>query len=249
MKLSKSRRHLHEFLEHNEVISLTEELFEYTPGLLFFVKDRQRRFVYVNQGLSEMFGLNRKAEIIGKFDSEYCDEYVESMFKEDDELILRKGITIKNKIELVTTLNGVIKWHITTKTPLWTRRGEVGGLAGVTREFESDRHTSLEHPTLGKVIDYINRHYSRTLPSVELASVAGISVSALGRNFKKSFHLTPVQYISRCRVSHASHLLSNTDMPIANIASECGFFDQSHFSRTFQSILHATPRAYRNRYR
>lgn len=249
MKLSKSRRHLHKFLEKSAIISLAEELFEYTPGLLFFVKDRQRRFVYVNQGLSEMFGLGRKAEIIGKYDSEYCDEYVESMFRKDDERILQEGITIKNKIELVTTLNGVIKWHITTKTPLWTRAVEIGGLAGVTREFESDRATLLRHPALGRVIDHINRHYSRTLSASELASVAGISISALGRNFKRSFHLTPVQYINRCRVSQACNLLSNTDTPIASIASDCGFFDQSHFSRTFQSILHATPGAYRNRYR
>ena len=249
MKLSKSRRQLHQFLEESEIISLAEELFEYTPGLLFFVKDRQRRFVYVNQGLSEMFGLGRKAEIIGRYDSEYCDEYVERMFKLDDEKILQEGLTIRNKIELVTTLNGVIKWHITTKTPLWTRDGRVGGLAGVTREFENDQNTLLQHPVLGKVIDHINRHYSRTLSSRELASVAGISISALGRNFKKCFHLTPVQYINRCRVSHACNLLSNTDTPIASIASECGFFDQSHFSRTFQSILHATPGAYRKRYR
>jgi AraC-like DNA-binding protein len=249
MKLSKSRQHLHNFLEKHEIISLVEELFEYTPGLLFFVKDSQRRFVYVNQGLSEMFGLNRKADIIGKFDTEYCDEYVESMFKQDDETILKQGITIKNKIELVTTLNGVIKWHITTKAPLWTRDGRVGGLAGVTREFESDQTTQLQHPALGKVIDYINHNYSRALTSAELASVAGISVSALGRNFKRSFHLTPGQYINRYRVSQASKRLSNSDTPIASIASECGFFDQSHFSKTFQSILHASPGAYRKRYR
>lgn len=249
MKLSKSRLHLRQFLEGTGIISLAEELFEYTPGLLFFVKDRERRFVYVNQGLSEMFGLGRKAEIIGKFDSEYCDVYVESMFRKDDKRILQEGITIKNKIELVTTLNGVIKWHITTKTPLWTHAGEIGGLVGVTREFESDRATLLRHPALGKVIDHINRHYSRVLSSSELASVAGISVSALGRNFNKSFHLTPVQYINRCRVSQACNLLSNTDLPIASIASECGFFDQSHFSKTFQSILHATPSCHRKRYR
>ena len=117
MKLSKSRLHLKQFLEENDIVSLAEELFEYVPGLLFFVKDRERRFVYVNQGLSDMFGLAHKADIIGKFDTEYSDEYLERMFKKDDEMILNEGISIKNKIELVTTMDGVIKWHITSKVP------------------------------------------------------------------------------------------------------------------------------------
>lgn len=249
MKLSKSRSHLQKFLEQEAIVSLAEVLFEYTPGLLFFVKDKNRRFVYVNQGLSEMFGLSRKADIIGKYDCEYCDEYVERMFKKDDERVLRDGVTIKNKIELVTTLNGVIKWHITTKTPLWTRDGKVGGLAGITREFESERMTLAQHPALTKVIDSINHHYSRPLAMSELAAAAGISISALGRNFKRSLHMTPTQYINRYRISQACKMLSNSDIPIGSIAYQCGFFDQSHFTKTFQSILHATPGAYRKRYR
>ena len=81
MKISKSHQHLKSFLESNNVVGLAEELFDRVPGVLFFVKDCQRRFVYVNQSLSDLFGLSHKADVIGKYDSEYCDEYVESMFK------------------------------------------------------------------------------------------------------------------------------------------------------------------------
>jgi PAS domain S-box-containing protein len=247
--LSKSRKHLKQFLEANDILSLAEELFEYVPGLLFFVKDRERRFVYVNQGLSDMFGLSRKADIIGKFDTEYSDEYVESMFRKDDDRILKEGISIKNKIELVTTMYGVIKWHITSKVPLYGRDGSIKGLVGVTREFKSDSATSTQHPALIKVIKYIGENFSRPINITQLASIAGLSVSALGRNFKKSFHLTPAQYINRYRISEACILLSEGDIAIAEIATECGFYDQSHFSRTFREIIHATPAAYRKRYR
>ena len=249
MKLSKSRLYLKEFLEANDIISLAEELFEHVPGLLFFVKDRERRFVYVNQGLSDMFGLARKADIIGKFDTEYSDEYLERMFKKDDEMILNEGISIRNKIELVTTMDGVIRWHITSKVPLYARDGTVKGLAGVTREFKSDSATAVQHPALSRVIEYIGENYSRPVTITELASIVGLSVSALGRNFKKSFHLTPAQYINRYRISQACILLSEGDTSIAEIATECGFYDQSHFSRTFREIIHVTPASYRKRYR
>ena len=249
MKLSKSRQYLKQFLEANDIVSLAEELFEYVPGLLFFVKDSERRFVYVNQGLSDMFGLTRKADIIGKFDTEYSDEYVERMFKKDDEAIINDGISIRNKIELVTTMDGVIRWHITSKVPLYGRDGSVKGIVGVTREFKSDTATAVQHPALSQVIEYIGEHYSQAIHITELAAVAGLSVSALGRNFKKSFHLTPAQYINRFRISQACILLSEGDTSIAAIATECGFYDQSHFSRTFREIIHATPAAYRKRYR
>ncbi len=249
MILSKSRLHLKQFLEANDIVSLAEELFEHVPGLLFFVKDSERRFVYVNQGLSDMFGLTRKADIIGKFDTEYCDEYVERMFKKDDDMILNEGVSIKNKIEIVTTMYGVIRWHITSKVPLFARDGSIKGLAGVTREFKSDSAASAQHPALSKVIEYIGNNYSRAITITQLASVANLSVSALGRNLKKSFHLTPAQYVNRYRISQACILLSEGDTSIAAIATECGFYDQSHFSRTFREIIHATPAAYRKRYR
>ena len=248
MKLSKSRQHLKSFLEENQIFSMAEELFEYVPGLLFFIKDDQRRFVYVNQGLSDMFGLARKADIIGKYDTEYCDDYVESMFREDDEAILQHGTHIRNKIELVTTMDGVLKWHITTKVPLYARDGKIRGIAGITREFKGDRSAAHQHPALGKVVRFINEHYAEELSTTKLASVAGVSISSLGRNFKKTFHMTPAQYINRYRVQEACRLLSESDQPIASIASDCGFYDQSHFNRTFRNIIHVTPGSYRKRY-
>ena len=250
MELSKSHQQLKSFLEANQVVGLAEELFERVPDLLFFVKDRQRRFVYVNQSLSDMFGLNRKADIIGKYDAEYCDDYVEKMFKKDDEAILTKGVHIRNKIELVTTMNGVLKWHITNKIPLYSRTGEICGIAGITREFEDDRIAAhCEHLVLEKVIRFINENYSEELSTARLAGIAGLSISALGRNFKKTFHITPAQYINRYRVQQACRLLSQSDVSMANIAHDCGFCDQSHFNRIFRQIIHATPGSYRKRYR
>ncbi|MEO0452529.1 MAG: AraC family transcriptional regulator, partial [Verrucomicrobiota bacterium] len=195
-----------------------------------------------------MFGLKRKAEIIGKYDTEYCDDYVESMFRQDDESILNRGVHIRNKIELVTTMDGVLKWHITNKVPLYTRNKQIRGIAGITREFKREGATAHQHPALGRVIRFINEHYFEELSTSELASVAGLSISALGRNFKRTFHMTPAQYINRYRIQQACRLLSESDQPIASIASDCGFYDQSHFNRTFRNVIHSTPGSYRRRY-
>ena len=39
--------------------------------------------------------------------------------------------------------------------------------------------------------------------------------------------------------------MKNTDRSMADIAAECGFFDQSHFARTFKAAEGVPPRRYR----
>ncbi|MGB0371793.1 MAG: AraC family transcriptional regulator [Opitutales bacterium] len=248
MDLSKSRKNLRHFIEEKHIVSLAEELFEHLPGVLFFVKDRDRRFVYVNQGLSDMFGLSRKADIIGKFDTEYCDEYADSAYRKDDEKVILGGESIINKVELVTTMNGIIKWHVTSKTPLISKDGSIQGLVGITRELKDQGSAPLQNPTLQKAIDHITQNFSQDILLDDLASQAGLSVSALGRNFKKVFHMTPAQYINRYRVNQACLKLARSQQSVVSIAHDCGFYDQSYFTKVFRSIMHSTPANYRKRY-
>lgn len=63
---------------------------------------------------------------------------------------------------------------------------------GVTREFKGTTEAALEHPVLGSVIEFIEHHHAGDISSNQLASVAGMSISALERNFRKTFHMTPV---------------------------------------------------------
>ena len=81
-----------------------------------------------------------------------------------------------------------------------------------------------------------------------MAKACGLSLSAFERHFKKSFHLTPIQYLNRYRIQQACSALSQSDEPISAIAMDCGFYDQSHFTRSFLRVLHTTPAAYRKRY-
>ena len=51
----------------------------------------------------------------------------------------------------------------------------------------------------------------------------------------------------RTRIDEAVRRLDDTDQPIAAIASACGFYDQSSFTRQFQRVVGMTPGAYRAR--
>ena len=72
---------------------------------------------------------------------------------------------------------------------------------------------------------------------------------AFERQFQATFHLTPHRFLRKLRLRIASRALMETDKSLADIALQCGFADQSHFSREFRRQFGRTPREYREYYR
>ena len=63
--------------------------------------------------------------------------------------------------------------------------------------------------------------------------------------FHSLTQMSPASYIVNVRINAAKTLLGTTDRRISDIASDVGFFDHSHFIRTFKRIVGATPAKYR----
>ena len=71
-----------------------------------------------------------------------------------------------------------------------------------------------------------------------------IQLAQLERYCKRVFHLTPRQMIQKVRLEHAHRLLL-TDIPITQVALQCGYTDHSAFTRQFKALTGFTPRQYR----
>jgi AraC family transcriptional regulator len=63
--------------------------------------------------------------------------------------------------------------------------------------------------------------------------------------FKQTYGETPYQRLSRLRIQRAQRLLATSDMPITQIALDCGFTNQAHFAAAFRRLVGLSPRAYR----
>lgn len=84
------------------------------------------------------------------------------------------------------------------------------------------------------------------VPSLgELAGEVGVHPVHLSREFRRYFDCTVGEYMRKLRVNHAEHLLARTATPLVEIASVCGFADQSHFSSTFKRAVGVTPARFR----
>lgn len=74
-----------------------------------------------------------------------------------------------------------------------------------------------------------------------IGRTACLSVPQLVRQFKVAFGITPHQYLTQIRLSHAAELLNGSRTPVNEIALACGFEDNSAFSRAFKSKYAVQP--------
>jgi AraC family transcriptional regulator len=117
-------------------------------------------------------------------------------------------------------------------------------LAAVTREegrsFIADRPIWVE-----KAKQILISNPSSPFSLGELAACLGVSSSHLAVAFRRTYGCTVGDFIRRQRVKSASEKLLSTDVSLGLIALECGFADQSHFSRVFKSTMGESPAQYR----
>lgn len=92
--------------------------------------------------------------------------------------------------------------------------------------------------------DYLVENYGSDIGLKELAGVARLSRAHLIRAFRKEFHITPHAFLTDRRVRAARALLRAGWAP-AEVALECGFADQAHFTRHFKARTGVTPGQYR----
>jgi len=222
-------------------------LLELVPESRVFVKDRQSRFMAASEGFARMMGAGSVEEILGKTDYDYSADFLAEAFIADDRRVIRTGKAIRNKVELVPSGDS-LDWHSTTKISLNNEKGDVIGLAGVTRVLHDSDELYRDHPEMHRIIEFISGNFRGKVAIADMARAAGISISSVERLFRKMFGVTPLMYLRKTRLNAACRLLRQNGKALASIAEECGFNDQPGMTRAFRQELKITPHRYRQRY-
>lgn len=91
--------------------------------------------------------------------------------------------------------------------------------------------------------EYLDDNLAGSVPLGELARHANLSPFHLARVFRDEVGLPPHAYQTQARLGRARHLLAR-GWPVARVAQETGFADQSHFTRRFKRLVGVTPGRY-----
>lgn len=108
--------------------------------------------------------------------------------------------------------------------------------------------TGLAAWQIRRVTLHIDAHLASPIRNKDLAAAAKLSCGYFCQAFKDSFGHPPHAYIMRQRVARAKEMLEGTNKALCQIALDCGFSDQSHFSRIFRRIAGENPRLWRRKH-
>ena len=103
----------------------------------------------------------------------------------------------------------------------------------------------LSRERLQRVCDYIEAHLDDRLTLTDLAGVACLSPYHFSRSFKQAVGVGPQRYVMERRIERAKILMRRTRQPLASIALEVGFTDQSHLTGVFRRETGMTPGRFR----
>ncbi|MFD2257845.1 helix-turn-helix domain-containing protein [Luteolibacter algae] len=222
-----------------------QQLFNYLPGVYFVAKCKDGQVMMANQLAAQLCGQESEKDMIGKSDYDLFPSEQAEGYTRDDRQVYETGVPIIDRVELAPDPKNAINWFITTKLPLYGQNKKIIGLACIARNMEDDSEKVRPYAEMNDVLEYIRINYAAQIRVEDLAALAHLSVGQFERNFKKIFGISPKQHLMNVRIQAASHLLRSTHHTITSIAHETGFYDHSHFSRSFKKELGVSPGEYR----
>jgi len=224
-------------------------LFDHLPETYFFVKNADGRFVFANRSILEALGLRDESAIVGRTDYDLFDPDLAERYLEEDNLVMRTREPVVDRVWLVPDRDGTLHWYLSSKRPLFGSGGEVIGIAGVMRDFDRAGSAVGPYRRVSPVLSWVQEHYHEPISVGDLAERIDTSVSTLERTFKDLFSISPSAYVTRVRLHAARRALAETEDSINDVALDCGFYDQSHFTKKFRATFGLTPSQFRRRRR
>lgn len=113
--------------------------------------------------------------------------------------------------------------------------------------YYADNSREDNNQPVNMVYTYLFNHFREKITLQQIADYVKQNPAALCRYFKKRTDKSIFHCLSEIRIEHACRLLSHSNLPVSQIAYECGFNNLSYFNRQFQSIVNYSPTAYRDR--
>ncbi|QYX58167.1 GlxA family transcriptional regulator [Roseovarius sp. SCSIO 43702] len=141
----------------------------------------------------------------------------------------------------LTLLRGLVGDALTNDCAKYLFVGEVRGPG--TRQTDARREPlgNTAPPKVRRAIDIMERHLEEPVTIAEIAHAAGLSQRQLDRLFRRYVRVSPQVYYRDIRLDRARGLVTQTEMPIAEVALASGFASPVYFGRAYKARFGLAP--------
>lgn len=222
-------------------------LLDALPEVHFFAKDLEHRFVAASPDIVRRLGCKDENDLLGRRDRDFYPPHLAASIEADDDAVFATGQPLLNRLETWFDNSRLLDWFVTTKFPIRDAEGKVIGVMGFVRPYEGKdgrRQAWSTGPGFSRAVDHIRHHYGEPINVEELARKAALSMRQLHRKFIDAFGMPAPEFILRTRMQAACEMLASGHKSVGEIALECGFSDQSAFTRNFKRLIGTTPGAF-----
>ena len=154
--------------------------------------------------------------------------------------------------EISKTLPESERWHedaAVREGRLSALRPRMDEIMQALLDAREEKQNHRQRRLVRQIDRYISEHLSGDLSLTAISDALHFHPTYISRMYKEFSNVSLSDAIALQRLNYACAMLRDTDQPISVIAAETGFFDQSHFTKTFKQARGITPSAYRKAHR
>ena len=173
------------------------------------------------------------------FDLQWCKNIHKKLFGVDDTFVDIKLNIIDEKFISNDLIKIFDKLYIKASTE--NQKELENFIINIFKKYckvEDKSKNKKENIVLEKVERFILDNINEQITIEDIALEVDYSTAYLNRIFKKKYGLTPHAFLVNEKIKLAKNkLLHSKDVSLAQLATEVGFYDQSHFTKTFKRVF------------
>ena len=218
-------------------------LIESSDTLRCVQKDLEHRYVYVNPAWMKCFGHTPQSalNLIGKTAWDLFPKWRARRYIREEKEVMEKEITMDYQ-EYTLNAEGVLEAWRTYKNP-WYKNDKVAGYINLGMKLDDPIETRQDK--IPKELSELIKTMNSDLTIKELAESMGVSRRTYERKFREFTDESPQKFRQRYQIIKAKNLLKQGHK-IIEVASKCGFSDQSYFIKIFKRYETLTPKKYQS---
>ncbi len=179
--------------------------------------------------------------------SKFYDIFIRRSREEDFCIILKNTRIDKTKMDLL--IQHIVNefqqenefYALQIQADIYTLLIEIARKIKKENKSEDKKRTDTDF-SFYHILEYIDSHSGEQLEIQKLADMCHMSYSHFAKLFRENYGRSCKEYITYIRLNKAQDLLLHTDYDLNYIALETGFFDCSHFIRTYKKWRGITPK-------